>query len=171
MSGVGWLLPAGCALTLCIAMIWDVRLRKIPNFLTFPSALAGAACSILVMGFAQGALHSIQGWGLGLGLLLIPFLLGGMGGGDVKVLAAAGAWIGPGAVFNLFLYGAVLGAVMGLAVVFYRKGKTGVAYLGVDLISSLYLRKAPVPDNKHGLPYSVPIGLGFGAWLILGNIV
>ena len=171
MNGVDWGLLTGCGLTLCIAMAWDTLRRKIPNRLTFTSALLGAACSVLALGITPGVLHSMQGWALGLGILLIPFLLGGMGGGDVKLLAAAGAWIGPGAVFNFFLYAALIGAVMGLVKVFCKNGKTGLAHLGVDIITSLYLRQPPMADKEQGLPYSIPIGMGFGAWLLLGNLI
>lgn len=78
--------------TICV--VTDLRERRIPNVITLPMILIG----ILYMGI-------FNGWsGLGasiLGMFLISFpyvivfALGGMGGGDVKLMAAIGAWLGP----------------------------------------------------------------------------
>ena len=84
------------------ASIWDVRTRRIPNALTFGSA----AVALAFHAFDAGSLRalpvavawSVAGWIVGFLLFLPVFLLGGMGAGDVKLLAALGAWLGPGAV-------------------------------------------------------------------------
>jgi Flp pilus assembly protein protease CpaA len=85
-------------------MAWgDARTRRIPNYLTLATALSG-------LGFQFGA-HDWPGLGQGLlglcvgfALLIGFFLKGGMGAGDVKALAALGAWLGPLATLYLFIY-------------------------------------------------------------------
>ena len=59
---------------------------------------------------------SAAGWAIGIGLFLPLFLLGGMGAGDVKLLGAVGAWIGPTAVLYAGLYSALAGGVLALVV-------------------------------------------------------
>ncbi len=105
--GLSWLRANGYLvfpLLLACWMAWgDARTRRIPNYLTLGTALAG-------LGFQLGA-HGWPGLGEGfLGLcvgfaLMIGFYLkGGMGAGDVKALAALGAWLGPLGTIYLFLY-------------------------------------------------------------------
>ena len=76
-----------------IACITDLRTRRIPNVLTFGAAIAGLVAHIALDG-ASGALTAAGGWLTGLLIFLPFFALGGMGGGDVKLLAALGAWFG-----------------------------------------------------------------------------
>lgn len=69
---------------------------------------------IFFFGFT-GFLQGIFGLCLGIALLFIPFALGGMGGGDVKMMGAVGAFLGPN-VFVSFLYTAILGGIWALIV-------------------------------------------------------
>ena len=61
---------------------------------------------------------SAGGWLLGIALFFPFFALGGLGGGDVKLLGALGAWLGPTAVFHVGLYSAIAGGVMASLVAF-----------------------------------------------------
>ena len=104
MSGFG--VPGAIDLAVvttgAVASIWDVRTRRIPNALTFGSAIVAVAFHALDAGAMRavpGAIAwSAAGCVVGFLLFLPLFLLGGMGAGDVKLLAAMGAWLGPGAV-------------------------------------------------------------------------
>jgi prepilin peptidase CpaA len=86
---------------LCVAVVVDVRCRRIPDWLTLAIASGGLTQSFLP-GSAISPIASALGVLVG-GLLLIgPFAIGATGGGDVKLLAAIGAWLGPwGAVLVL----------------------------------------------------------------------
>lgn len=79
--------------TLTLAVYLDVSRRWLPNWLTVPLALAG-----LVHGGVSGGLPALQGRTLGLAVLLVLFAVlwqfGACRGGDVKLCAAAGAWLG-----------------------------------------------------------------------------
>jgi prepilin peptidase CpaA len=101
---------------LIAALFADLRFRKIPNRLTFPAALAGLACHTWLSG-ASGLLFSITGILAGIALLIGFYILGGMGAGDVKLMGSAGALLGPGGVFNAFIFTAVLGGIYALVLV------------------------------------------------------
>jgi prepilin peptidase CpaA len=96
-----------------IACAFDLRTRRIPNALTFTAALA-ALVFHRVTGGVEGAAFAAGGWVLGLCLFLPFFIVRGMGGGDVKLLAALGAWLGPNQVFWLAAYTGIAGGVMGI---------------------------------------------------------
>ena len=105
------------------ATYWDLRSRRVPNALTFSCALAGLAMGGLERGGA-GLLPPAAGLLVAGGVFLPFVVLGYVGGGDMKLLAAAGALLGPvGAVWAV-LFGAVLGGAWALAWVAVRgKGK------------------------------------------------
>jgi prepilin peptidase CpaA len=98
-----------------LATAWDIRTRRIPNVLTFGGA-AAAILFYLATGGLQGAAWSAGGWVIGCVLFLPFFALGGMGAGDVKLMAAIGAWIGPAHAFWAWAFAAVAGGVFAAAV-------------------------------------------------------
>jgi prepilin peptidase CpaA len=98
-----------------VGCVFDLRTRRIPNWLTFGSA-ALALGFRLVTGGLSGVEHGMLGWATGMAVLLAPFLLGGMGAGDVKLVAALGAWLGPGETLWMAIYTSMAGAVMALIV-------------------------------------------------------
>lgn len=98
-----------------VAAAIDIRTRRIPNILTFGAA--GLALLLhVVTGGLPGLGASAGGWAIGVGLFLPMFLLGGMGAGDVKLLGAVGAWLGPRGVLYAGLYSVLAGGVLALVV-------------------------------------------------------
>jgi prepilin peptidase CpaA len=100
------------ALTACIC---DLRSRRIPNVVTFGAAAAGLLYHLASGGvgaLAQGA----AGWAVGALVFIVPFALRGLGGGDVKLLAALGCWIGPADAIWLALYTGIAGGLMAVVV-------------------------------------------------------
>ncbi|MBA4357408.1 MAG: A24 family peptidase [Humidesulfovibrio sp.] len=112
---------AAVTLSLAVATVIDLRSQRIPNLLTIPAALAAVAYHLLSQG-PQGAWFSLAGLGLGLSLMLAPFLFGVMGGGDVKLLAAVGAWVGPQTVLVAFLLTSLAGGGYALVLLARRSG-------------------------------------------------
>jgi prepilin peptidase CpaA len=98
---------------LVTAVYTDVRWGKIFNKLTFPLILAGFFLNTLFMGF-EGSLESLKGFGAAIGLALVMTLIAGpgLGGGDIKLLAAIGALCGPQFVLWTGLFSALAGAVI-----------------------------------------------------------
>ena len=111
MSTYGLLMAAPALGLLVWAAAEDLRSRRIPNWLTFSLMLSGIAQSFAGGGTTTPAM-SLRGFGVGLALPLVLFLLGALGGGDVKLIAGVGAWFGPAAVLGVFTVAAVVGAVI-----------------------------------------------------------
>lgn len=110
---------ASACLLLAAATVTDLRAQRIPNALTIPAALAALTLHTLSQGPA-GLWLGVQGLGLGLGLMLAPFLFGVMGGGDVKLMAALGALFGPALAFEAFLAASLAGGLYALIVLAAR---------------------------------------------------
>jgi len=149
-----------------VACVVDVRTRRIPNVLTFGAALGGVLIQVLVGGF-QGALTAASGWLVGTLLFLPFFLLRGMGGGDVKLLAGIGAWLGPADTLWLAAYSALAGGALGVIVALSR-GYLRTALRNVFFILT-YWRSVgirPVPNftldspKTPRLAYAIPIFAG-----------
>ena len=101
------------------ASVADVRWRRIPNVLTFGAAAVGLAFHT-ASGGLPGAGFSASGWAVG-ALLFFPFFaLGGMGAGDVKLVACLGAWLGPGTVLWVALFAAIAGGLIAVMVALGR---------------------------------------------------
>jgi prepilin peptidase CpaA len=154
------------AVFIAACMIIDVRERRIPNVLSGVALLAGTVANASYFGVA-GALSSLVGSAVGALLLLGPCALGGVGAGDVKMLSAIGALVGPGLVFASGLVGMVLGGVV-MTTHLLRIGRLGeiIGRLG-DMIggairsrSVATLRTSTADPAAVTLPYSVPLGIG-----------
>ncbi|HET6488332.1 MAG TPA: A24 family peptidase [Syntrophales bacterium] len=150
---------------LVIASLTDVAHRKIPNAITYPLAAFGLIFHLLSSGMA-GVVFSLSGILVGGGLLLLLYLLGGMGAGDVKLMAAVGSILGPADVFTASLYSALVGGVYALAIVF-RHGelRETVYWLAPALGGMMPARTAQAPEvaGRAGLPrlcYGLAISLG-----------
>jgi len=163
-----------CTLTIAgTACVTDLRTRRIPNILTFGAALAG-----LLFQFATGGVEALGqaalGWLLGAIVFLLPFALGGLGGGDVKLIAALGAWLGPVDAVWLVLYTGVAGGVMALGVSAVY-GYLGTAVQNVKLLLSHWrvagIQSVPeiTLEGSRGpkLAYAFPILIGLVATLWL----
>jgi len=109
---------------LSVPAIWlDLTSRKIPNLLTLPFIAIGLLYHLWTGGW-EGLFFSLVGLAVGLGLLLLPFATGGIGGGDVKYLGAVGALQGAGFTLATLIIGAGLGGICAL-VLLAVKGRLG----------------------------------------------
>ena len=110
--------PVSLALCLFLlpSMLLDLKCRRIPNWLTLPAILTGLVLHTWLSG-RDGFFFSASGLAIGIGLLILPFAMGGMGGGDVKLLGAIGALTGPVVVLKVFFVSAVLGLVVSLLLI------------------------------------------------------
>src|SRR5258705_1581520 len=110
-----WLLTV----VLILAAVIDGFELKFPNWVTFPFILSGWLYSTLAFGW-EGLGWSLLGTAIGLALLMPAYAIGGMGAGDVKLLAGVGAWVGAQTTFYAFCVSAVIGGLIALAMVLYR---------------------------------------------------
>jgi prepilin peptidase CpaA len=155
-----------------ICAFTDLRMQKIPNVITLPAALLAMGLHAYHAGL-QGFYLSLGGWGLGLALLILPYALNAMGAGDVKLLAAIGAVVGPLAVFIIFLYTAIIGAAYALL---YRCcTRTSRRFLGdgYETLKHLVLfhRLLPAANNpvNNGKPLCYGLAIAAGTYVYIGE--
>lgn len=152
-----------------LACAIDLRERRIPNWLTFGAAAAGFAYQWATAG-SDGLFTGGAGLLVGIAIFFIPFALGGLGAGDVKLVAALGVWLGPYDVFWLALYTMMAGAVMALAVSFLSGYlRQAIANIWVLLMHLRMegLRPHPELTIKHaGTPK-----LAYGVAILAGTMV
>lgn len=161
------LLPMLAALVVAAAV--DVRARRIPNWLTAGLAVGGlVAAAGWDRSIPGGLWMSIVGLLLGLAMNLPLFLLGIRGGGDVKLFAAVGAWLGPVPVVAVFIVSTVVALLLAVAqAAAQRRLKPVVsnsATIAVGAVHGVWQRpdevsspvSAAAPD-RHRLPYAVPV--------------
>lgn len=155
------------AAILAAATVTDLRSRRIPNLLTFPAMLLGICLHATAQGW-DGLLFSLSGLGLGLGVMLVPFLFGVMGAGDVKLMAAAGAFLGASAVLKAFLFTSLAGGAYALIVLASRPALLTGALRNLRDTFGMYLATrqfAYVPSDTGRLPK-----LAYGAAIAAGTI-
>src|SRR3989304_3579139 len=116
--------------TLVVAAVIDGLKLKVPNWITFPMILSGWIYSAVLSPYAgwEGLLYSVIGTVVGLALLLPAYAIGGMGAGDVKLLAGVGAWVWGTVTLYAFALSALVGGV--LAVVMVVVGKSWKKHQG-----------------------------------------
>jgi prepilin peptidase CpaA len=156
-----------------LAVVSDLRTRRIPNVLTFGAAIAAVVARGLFDGIGSAGV-GLAGWAVGVAIFFPVFALGGMGAGDIKLLGAIGALLGPLAALWVCLFTGVAGGVMGIAVALW----TGYFSRALSNIYGLLMfwrvsGVQPAPDlvleshNGPRLAYAVPVfaGLMAAIWL------
>ncbi len=163
-------LPARYALliaALTAAVGWDLARRRIPNHVTIPTFALGLLISLLADG-SRGVLESLAGGTLGMALLLLPYLAGGIGAGDVKLAAAVGSVGGVTFVLHTVIWMALIGGAMAAAVITARYVATWWQ------VSRLAGQDAPGPAPRllHlRLPYAPAIAAGALVTIVLGGLI
>jgi prepilin peptidase CpaA len=122
----------------------------------------------------DGLFFSTGGIGIGIGLLIVPYLMGGMGAGDAKLMGAIGGMIGAKGVFIAFIYTAIVGAVYALVLILiHRQYFGGFFKKQVTTLRTFILTRKYIPDpveagkNTPKLCYGLAIALGTGIYIIL----
>ena len=136
------------------AVIEDLSRRRISNWTS-----GGALAAGLILHFVQkgwlGLWHSLLGAGLGFGVFLIFYLLGGMGGGDVKLMTGFGALLGDGKIIPAALLAAITGGLMAMC------------FLGIRAIARRLRPQSGSAGqpSRESIPYAPAITAG--VWLAL----
>lgn len=151
----------------------DYAQKRVPNWLNAALAAAGLTAQGLWFGWYQHGVGG-AGWGLlgllvGLGVLIVPWLMHGMGAGDVKLMAAIGCWLGPWLTLMSFAVGAVLGGLAAVVMI-YSTGRTVHALTNMQTIFTKLRRwetafgefggARTFGDTSQLLPYGVPLTAG-----------
>ena len=146
-----------------VAAVIDVFSRRIPNWVTFAAFFAGVGINTWLAG-PSGAALALAGAALGAGLLLPFYAIRAMGAGDVKLLAAIGALLGPQALVSVAVYGALIGGAMSVVILLVRRR------LFVAVNEILVQRRAPTRSGATA-PYGVAIASGVYLSLILPSVL
>jgi prepilin peptidase CpaA len=147
------------------AVVTDIRSRRIPNWLTFPSVAIGLLYHGITGGF-QGLAFSALGLVLGYAMFMVFYFLAGMGAGDVKLMGAVGALLGPYGVILSALFTALAGGIYAVVLLTWcnRLGETVSRYRVMVwwLVSTGKIVYVPPPAGKElpALCYGVPIAIG-----------
>ena len=138
------------------ATIDDLARRQIANWIP-GAALAGGFGWQMGQNGWKGGLYALGGAAAGFAVFLIFYLLGGMGGGDVKLMAGFGALLGAGRLLEAALWTAAVGGIVALGVIAAKSARRAVC--GERRTAH------PQPDLKESIPYAPAITLG--VWLSL----
>ena len=162
---------AALAAVLVIAVALDFATARIPNWLTLPAAIGALAWHATVSGWT-GMLAGATGWLVGIALLLGPWLFGGLGGGDAKLMGTVGAFLGPKGCFVAFLGTALVGGVAAVALLAWHGalGSTCRRWLRMGTLLTLgqTAYEAPAaPERTPRLRYGFAIALGTIGVLLL----
>jgi prepilin peptidase CpaA len=153
-----------------ICVITDLRSRKIYNAVIFPGLLLAFLTHFIMSGWV-GLGQSIAGFITGLGVLLVPYLLGGMGAGDVKLLALVGAVKGISFVLTTAVYMALLGALIAVIVLLCRKGMVMRFVTFFYFMYGLrYGIKFPLNIQKGALSATYPYGVAIAGGVIVNYV-
>lgn len=168
-----WLCP-GIALACALAgSVFDVRSRRIPNFITLPGMLLGLLLHLVLGGWEQMALAALAGLICGT-LFLVFWLAGGMGAGDVKLITAVAAIAGMPLVPWLLILTALSGGVMAVGLAVWR-GRLRETVLNVGAIALHHRIEGLAPHPQLNLanartlrlPYALAVAAGTATTLFL----
>jgi prepilin peptidase CpaA len=177
MSYLPPLLQAVLLIVVVTAAIWDLRVRRIPNWLVLTGLVLGLALNTCLYGFF-GAFLSLKGLGLAVLIYLPLYMIRAMGAGDVKLMAAVGAMVGAADWLGIFVCTALAGGSIALALLAWR-GRVGRTLWNVTfLISEMlhfrapYLRREEL-DVKNpaavSMPHGSAIAIGAIAFLVAAH--
>jgi prepilin peptidase CpaA len=145
------------------AAVTDVRSGRVPNVLTYGAALAALVLHAFLRPAGIGLPAALAGLAVGFFPLFLAYLAGGIGGGDVKLMGAMGAFLGPYHAAVALLYSCLVGAVLSVAMILFREGFTGIA---MRFASLWRVREADAAwASRLRLPFAVAVLVGV-AWTI-----
>jgi prepilin peptidase CpaA len=146
----------------------DYSQRRVPNWLNLSLILLGFAAQACYFGW-NGIGTGFAGMLVGFGLLIVPWMMHGMGAGDVKLMAAIGVWIGPLLTLYSFLAGAMIGGVAAVVMI-VSTGRLRMACNNIGLILAKCSSRQTIfsevgsaksfGDTSQLLPYGVPLTAG-----------
>ncbi len=158
-------------LVVLVAAVYDVRYRRIPNWLSLTGVVFGLAMNTFLYEGWPGLRLSLIGLAVGFGVYFFLYMLRAMGAGDVKLMAAVGAIVGWQDWFGTFLITAMIGGLMALILV-ATKGRVKKTFWNVGFIISEMKSGRPAYMKKEELDVRNPraLGLPHGAVIAVGTI-
>jgi len=158
-------------IVLLAAAVYDVRYRRIPNWISVSGTLTGIALNSFLYEGAPGLIFALKGLALGFGVYFVLYILHAMGAGDVKLMAATGALVGWQDWFGIFLITAVIGGIMAMMLMLMRRRiKTTFWNVGFILGEMGHGRAAYMTREELDVKSPKSVGLPHGAVIAVGTI-
>ncbi len=175
-----WSVQAALIALVLAAAAYDVRYRRIPNWLNMTGILAGIGLNAVVGAHVGGFAFALKGLALGFGFYLALYALRAMGAGDVKLMGAVGAMVGWQNWLGIMLLTAIMGGVAAVALAARRK-RLGSTFWNMCFIlgeakklrpAYLGRQELDVKNSKSlGLPHGAVIAVASIFFLVIGPIV
>ena len=151
-----------------LAAVIDLRTRRIPNALTGALAVIGIGIAATKLG-PVGLGGALLGCALGLAFMLPGHLFGATGAGDVKLFAAAGALLGPATTVQAFLYTAIVGGILAIAIAIRRRRLARTLGATARLVSDPAAASGEIDsseaDNRFAYAPAIAVGVVMAALL------
>jgi prepilin peptidase CpaA len=166
------------AVLVLIAGASDIRSRRIPNWLTLSGMCTGLTLHASTAGYT-GLRLSAAGMLLGFGAYFVLYCLRAMGAGDVKLMAAVGAIVGPAGWISVFIATAIAGGFLAMGLVVFKRRLRETVWNVLFIASELAQFRAPfkrrsdldVKDVRSlKMPHGVAIAAGTAAVLLLTHV-
>jgi prepilin peptidase CpaA len=169
--------------TLIVAAVIDGLKLKVPNWITFPMIITGwiySATCVAGYPWYEGLLYSFAGTVVGLALLLPAYAIGGMGAGDVKLLAGVGAWVWSTDTLYAFAVSTIVGGIIAVLMVVLRRKWSQhqsqfwmicneiVTVKDPEKLAAIAAERKP---TMMLLPYGIPIAIGSIAYFAAAGML
>jgi len=149
-----------------IGAVCDIRTRKIPNRLTGPSILVGLLLHLILDGWCAMSMSALAGV-VGGGIFLVFYFAGGMGAGDVKLMAAVTSIAGLSHVAEILIGTALAGGLLAAGLALSR-GQLKSAFINIGILASHHFTRGLTPHSQLNasnpktlrLPYGIAIAAG-----------
>ncbi|MBS3885982.1 MAG: prepilin peptidase [Dethiobacter sp.] len=161
-----------------ICLITDLAERKIYNIVVIIGLMAALVLNLQELGLKSGLLQTLSGFFTGILLLFIPFILGGIGAGDVKMLGTVGAFIGSSLVVQVMLAAALVGGVYAFIVMVKDKSLLRRMHcIYCASLCAIIMRAKAQPNSRQDseeeqltIPYGAAIAVGVIIIYLLGSM-
>ncbi len=149
----------------------DWRSRRIPNWLTAPTLIAGVILNSVATGWT-GAKASLLGAALGLGILLPFVLIRSLGAGDWKLVGALGAFLGPSRLITVLMGTVLIAGLMAVVLIIWKKRVKQTARNLAQMIAGLFTLHLPGPEVSLDNPESskIPFGVAVAVTVVLYTV-
>jgi prepilin peptidase CpaA len=150
------------------AAVYDVRYRRIPNWVSVGGIAAGLLANSLTRGI-PGLLFALGGFALGFGAYFLFYLIHARGAGDVKLMGAVGALVGWKAWISIFVISAILGGIMAMILIVARS-RVKKTFWNIGFILTQLMRGRPPYAASEELDVQSPksLSLSHGAVIAVG---
>jgi len=164
-------LQIALAVLVVAAAVYDLRFRRIPNWLVVTGICAGFALNGFFGGIA-GLAHAGLGFRLAIVVYLPMFALRVLGGGDVKLMAAVGSMAGAANWFIVFLIAAIAGGFLALGLLLVRGGWRRTARNVLGILTALVRLRAPYRERpEQDVAHSAAVTLPHGVSIAIGSLL